>query len=177
MGKISSYSNASSLADANYLLGNQSGPTTKKFLLSDLAAYYSSKVIGQAAQVITFIPVGNSDYSSGSVGTWVTMGNATVPSWATKAKIVLTIRAFLAITSTATASANVSLGGVAGAATLITDTNYAANEHLTTMLVDEITLSGTGSQSLIVQAQRTGGSGALRSAAGVTIFSALILYS
>lgn len=111
---------------------------------------------------IAFAPAGNTDYSTGSFGTWITLGNITVPSWATSVFLVGNISSVYGVTNTQQTSVRWKIGSATGIEMRLMGTGTATGVTYASSHAEAITLSGTGSQSVIIEAKRDSGTGGIR---------------
>lgn len=176
MGKVQSSSAAS---DRNLIISditNNDVSTSKhgftpkapnsagKFLRGDAtwAGTLSSSV------VVNFNPLANTDLTSSTLTTWLTLGTITVPSWATSALVDIDFVDIFGNSNTSTSHLQVFIGTDGGALSInydltLTTARYAFGWK------DTVTLSSTGSQSLTVQGLRNSGTGNLRAGTYSTV--------
>lgn len=109
-----------------------------------------------------FTPAGNSDITSSSMADWITgFDNLNVPSWATKARVSCVVGY-----TTGSASADIStrlvIGSDNGTSFKLAQNSFPTGGAYYKTLIDEITLTSTGTKTVKLQAQRTAGVGFLR---------------
>jgi len=103
-----------------------------------------------AHQQLSFVPAGTLTSAASGSATWITLGNITVPVWATQARIHIDLGAFSGSAADATCNVKIVLGAVAGASKRCqksgsgTRVNWSATDLLTGI--------STGSLSLTLQA-------------------------
>lgn len=113
---------------------------------------------------VTYTPGGNVDTTATSFTDWLTLGAVTVPSWAIRAKVTMDIHGvYCSSASTYFGEFRAKLGTATGNQTgqigfIFADARAASSFTIATV----ITLSGSGSQNLVLQAQRVSGSETLR---------------
>jgi hypothetical protein len=118
-------------------------------------ASYADDVANQINQMHAFMTLVNPNVNSPGAGTatWVTMGNITVPTWATRGRVSLTANGCSAASLPAAADIAVKIGSSTGAAKRWTATVAVGTSRLPTLgLNDLLTSVPTGSQSVTVQA-------------------------
>jgi len=72
--------------------------------------------IDTGAQVLVFVPSGNLDTATAAPQTtWITIGNITVPTWATKCQVVYTINGVYAVATGVNTSVQIKVGAIGGA--------------------------------------------------------------
>lgn len=130
-----------------------------------------------ASTFINFIPAANTDTpSSGTTPTtWITLGNVTVPSWASSAVVTMSINGFFEVAA-GTDNVNVKIG--IGTALGVTGPRLAGPVSAgrgSYTWTDGIASVPTGSQSVIVQATRVSGTSVYR-VDGACIISAQIAF-
>lgn len=111
---------------------------------------------------------------------WFTIGNITIPSWATKARVQMDVSNFFSITSGQTfyllrSKIGTDLPAHSGVAGFKGKTDIALGLRDHFAFHDTITLTATGAQSLKVMANRQGGTGQWRADTSA-IFSAKIQF-
>lgn len=121
---------------------------------------------GYDADLVELKPAGNADTGSSTsvFATWITVGNITVPAWATRARYQVVISGVYAVTASPTGlTLRLTVGGVAATndttTTAIDITNQPRGDH---GWQGRITGLSTGSQSVVVQSKKGVGSGAMR---------------
>jgi len=123
----------------------------------------------------TWTPSGNSDATSGGFADYGSgTVSVTVPTWATKVIVSTSIFGTYQITSTSETDLKIVFGSVSG----VTVHKYSlvASQANDCAWSEELTLSGTGSQTLKVQARRTSGTGAMRTPTNA-LFSFVITFA
>jgi hypothetical protein len=142
--------------------------TTDKIADGDVT---DQKLAHDTEEVLTYSPGGIVDYSSTSLGDWLTVGNATVPAWATEAIVTVSITAVYPITSANTMDVELQIGSVNGGRIRLYGNNHTLNDVASATWTNKLTLSGTGTQSVKIQAIRASGSNAGRAdtASDVTV--------
>jgi hypothetical protein len=125
-------------------------------------AVTDQKLAHNAEQVLQYVPGASVDFGSTTLGDWFTIGSATVPSWATKARVTISINYFYPITATNTMEAVLVFGSVSGVTRRLYATGHAINDPMHCSWTEDITLSGSGSQTVKVQAQRITGANGVR---------------
>lgn len=110
---------------------------------------------------IAYSPVTNTDLTSSSYIDFLTLGSLTVPSWATKAYVSMSINNIFANSASSYSTLQIRIGTYDGSQEheLNLDTG-SIREYIT--LQDEVALSGTGSLSLILRGKRNSGTGNMR---------------
>jgi hypothetical protein len=116
-------------------------------------AAWADSVADQVNTAHTFMTLANPNATSTGAGTatWVTMGNVTVPTWATKARISLAMTGLQATATTTSANLAVKIGSSTGAVHLIATPNLTGT-RIHAGFNDLLTSVPTGSQSVTVQA-------------------------
>ena len=109
-------------------------------------------------QVLLFTPGGNTDTPGAGTATWVTLGNITVPTWATKCNVVYTMNGVFDTGTTSSVTGVMKIGSVAGAASKRISAPGVANQRFHQPIVDRLTGLSTGSQSVTISATFTAGS-------------------
>lgn len=111
----------------------------------------------------TFTPAGNTDITSGSMTDWVTgFSNVTIPSWATKARVTFSV-GFTCGAASADSNIRLVIGAANGTTFQLSKNSFPTSGVYYFTYIDEITLSGSGSQAIKIQCQRTAGTGFIRS--------------
>lgn len=124
---------------------------------------------GAAIQKITFTPGGNTDYTSGSLGDWITVGNLSVPSWAGRVRLSVHLSSVFGNAGLTVATHRLKVGTATGTET--GPCNYDANVRGHRTLEDLITLNATGTQSLVIQCKRATGSVEIRADASTVVIA------
>jgi hypothetical protein len=111
-------------------------------------------------QTLQYTPGGNNDTPS-SVGTspatWFTMGNITVPTWATKCNVVYAIVGVFAVATGISASAVLKVGSVVGALGSKRILDGGTTGRFSFAVCEKFTGLSTGSQSVTMSASYTAG--------------------
>jgi hypothetical protein len=107
--------------------------------------------INQMHAFMTFVPGATFTTPASGTATWVTMGNVTVPAWATRARVSLTVTGIKANVTTAAVLVAVKIGSSTGVGKLFA-TPTVTNPRIQGALNDLLTSVPTGSQSVTVQA-------------------------
>lgn len=163
-------------SDDLLLLWEVASATTKKVTLANLGsngawmdtgglvddAVDGTKLDGANSEFASWVPSGTDDLTS---GTYADFGNGTatltIPSWATKVRIQANINRVIGVTSDGTYDIRLVVGSDNGTAVQQKlDASLANSENIS--WADEITLTGTGSQTLKIQAKLSAGGGAMR---------------
>ncbi len=132
-------------------------------------------LVSNAIKCVEFTPVGFNDASVEAMVDWVTLGNLTVPTWATAAIVQMNVVGLYAVTAVPTnLKLRTSIGAVNGS-TLGRVDGYTLNQRNNSAWADRINSIATGVQALKVQAQRDSAQGAIR-ADTVSAFSAIVTY-
>jgi hypothetical protein len=114
---------------------------------------------GEAAPApLLFTPGGNTDTPGAGTATWVTLGNITVPTWATKCNVVYTCNGIYDTGTTSSVSAVLKIGSVAGGVSKRIGAPGVANQRFHVPIADRLTGLSTGSQSVTISATFTAGS-------------------
>jgi hypothetical protein len=109
-------------------------------------------------QVLLFTPGGNTDTPGAGTATWVTLGNVTVPTWASTCNVVYTCNGIYDTGTTSVVSAVIKIGSRSGAVSKRILTPDVANQRFHMPIVDRLTGLSTGSQSVTISATFTSGS-------------------
>lgn len=116
------------------------------------------------------------DANSASFADWGFSGSTTIPAWATKARVTVHIAGATSVTSTATTQLQLVVGAATpGTARTIQTLGNSADES--TGWSDEITLVGTGAQTVKLQAKRTAGTGVVRQLTSTVVDFAIVYYA
>jgi len=109
-------------------------------------------IANQINQMRTYITIANPNVPSPGAGTatWVTLGNVTVPTWATRARISLILTAISGSATTAQADLVVKIGTATGASRRLAAPGVTT--RFDKPINDLLTSVPTGSQSVLVQA-------------------------
>jgi len=131
-------------------------------------ASWAAAVANQLNQMRAFMTLANPNASTPGAGTatWVTMGNITVPAWATQARVGLTACGINPSVANAGVDIAVKIGSSTGA--LKRWTAVTAGARWQFALNDLLTAVPTGSQSVTVQA--TFANGTFSAPATVSLF-------
>ncbi len=120
-------------------------------------------------QVLLFTPGGALDTPAAGTATWLTVGNVTVPTWATKCIASFTLSGVYCIGATASTTSVIKIGTVAGAVSKIITHPGVANQRFQLPVFDKLTGVSTGSQSVTISA--TFSSGSVIRADGTSFFA------
>jgi hypothetical protein len=123
---------------------------------------------------LLFTPGGNTDTPAAGTATWVTLGNITVPTWATKCNVVYTCNGIYDTGTTSNVSTVLKVGSVAGGVSKRIGAPGVANQRFHVPIADRLTGLSTGSQSVTISATFTAGS--VVRADGVSFFTALFTF-
>jgi len=114
---------------------------------------------GEAAPApLLFTPGGNTDTPGAGTATWVTLGNITVPTWATKCNVIYTCNGIYDTGTTSNVSAVIKVGSAAGGLSKRIDAPGVANQRFHMPITDRVTGLSTGSQSVTISATFSSGS-------------------
>jgi hypothetical protein len=113
---------------------------------------------GASPPPLLFTPGGNTDTPGAGTATWVTLGNITVPTWATKCNVTYTMNGIFDTGTTSNVSAVLKIGSVAGGVSKRIDAPGVANQRFHVPITDRLTGLSTGSQSVTISATFTAGS-------------------
>jgi hypothetical protein len=115
-------------------------------------AAWADSVADQLNQMHAFMTLANPNATSTGAGTatWVTMGSVTVPDWATKARVCLSMAGITATLATSQADIAVKIGTAVNVGKRVFGT--AAGRMAPATINDLLTSVPTGSQSVTVQA-------------------------
>lgn len=115
-------------------------------------AAWADSVADQLNQMHAFMTLANPNATSTGAGTatWVTMGNVTVPTWATKARVCLSMAGLSATATTSQADIAVKIGTAVSPGVRMFYTLAARMPPV--CIADLLTSVPTGSQSVTVQA-------------------------
>jgi hypothetical protein len=108
------------------------------------------------AAAMSFTPGGNTDTPNGA--TWITIGNLTVPTWATTAFVVYSMNGVYCIGATTNAAATLKIGAATGAVTKVLLHPGVANQRFSETITDVVAGPPTGSQSVTLASTFTTGS-------------------
>lgn len=147
------------------VIRNDSDSETQKGTLAQVLAWMQAKVgwikntmlASENGEVLQYTPGGNVDYSSSTLGDYFTVGDATIPAWATKARVTWFVNYLQPLTAANAMSLNLKIGSATGRVILAFSQNAALSDSKACGYTEEITLTGTGTQSVKFQAQRTSG--------------------
>lgn len=130
----------------------------------------------EQSSYIVYVPGGNVDATvSAAWSDWLTLGDVTVPAWATNAIITVAINGFYDITAANNVYAlRPKLGTPTGsAAPNVRGVGTSARTGAT--VIDTVSGLSSGSQSLRLQAYKLGGGGQFR-ADGSVVVSAVVVF-
>jgi hypothetical protein len=112
----------------------------------------SLELLGAASQTLLYTPVSNNDTPTSGTATWFTMGNITVPTWATKCIVAYSVNGIITVATSINCTSVMKVGGVAGAVSKrIMDLGTTAG-RFTFSGQDRFTGLSAGSQSVTVSA-------------------------
>jgi len=130
---------------------------------------------GRSIEMIAYTPSGNVDASTGGYTNWATLGTMTVPTWATKIRVSFAVTGVYTITAASSYRLRIRAGTTGPvSAEVFLSWIQTSNRRNVSATVD-ISAPPTGSQSLIVQAERAAGTGQMR-ADTTSRFTAAIEY-
>jgi len=115
-------------------------------------ASVENDIANQINQMHAYMVLTNPNVSTPGAGTatWVTMGNVTVPTWATRARVCLSITGITAAAAPATVNLAVKIGSSTGATKFFATAQNT--QRVNFPINDLLTSVPTGSQSVTVQA-------------------------
>lgn len=122
----------------------------------------------------TFTASGSVDTTGTSFIDAYSFGSLSIPSWATKAWVFTWI-AVQTVTSATDGEAKIVIGSDSGTTIPISKNSQPTTGLATTPLIDQITLSATGSQTFKVQFKESAGTGALRIRSDA-VFTGIVMY-
>lgn len=126
--------------------------------------------------IVQGAPAGNSDVTGAAFATWGPSTTVTIPAWATRAHVMVGITGVYGITSSSGITCRIQLDGVNGIQISETAETAPSTRHCMAW-ADTFTGFSTGSgKSLIVQALRSSGAGAMR-ADTASDFTYLVVFS
>jgi len=110
---------------------------------------------------IDFTPAGNTDIAAGPAN-WVTLGNITVPTWCTEIEVILHVTGAHSVTATSTYIFRARVGSTGP----LSDYSHigwtATGDRRNASLSGSVASPGTGTQALVVNAERRTGTGSMR---------------
>lgn len=113
-------------------------------------------------------PAGADAPTAGALTDYLNLGNVTVPSWATKARLTCSINGWYdKTTANHTYQARINVGTDVGKT--ITDQGKGVVVRFTTAWSSPVTLTSTGVKALILQVAKTGGTNQLTADAATTV--------
>jgi len=115
-------------------------------------ASYADDVANQINQMHAYMVLTNPNVATPGAGTatWVTMGNITVPTWATKGRVSLAMTGLTASVAACTVTLAVKIGTSTGAGKFFATAQNT--QRIEFVLNDQLTSVPTGSQSVTIQA-------------------------
>lgn len=143
----------------------------------DTAVVTGDKLATANSAYLAFSPGGNTDYSSDTIGDWISVGNMTIPAWATKARVQVSITGFYTVTGAGTFQGNLKIGTVNGRLVDFISSSSGVGEQISVSWADEISLSGTGVQAVVIRADRESGTNALRADTGTDVTMIITYHS
>jgi hypothetical protein len=102
-------------------------------------------------QYLSYVPGGNNDTSASTTVTWFTMGNITVPAWATSCSVHWDITGTIVVATGINCTCAIKIGSAAGASKRILDNNSPA-VRFGWGFNDKVTSPPSGSQSVTMSA-------------------------
>jgi hypothetical protein len=117
---------------------------------------------------VNYTVAAETNTASTSMADYLTLGSITVPSWAIRANVTMAISGMYAVANTWFGQFRVKVGTATGNTTGqigVTTTRTSAT------LPSLVTLSGSGSQNVILEAQRVAGGETLRSDGGTRVLA------
>lgn len=133
-------------------------PTTLTAISSTAFGIPVANQLNQQSAFMTFTPAGNSDTPGAGTATWVTLGNVTVPTWATQALVDYTCNGIYDTGTTSVASCVIKIGSAAGQVSKRILTPGVANQRIHMPINDLVTGLSTGSQSVTLSSTFSSGS-------------------
>ena len=118
--------------------------------------------VAAADHVLLFTPVANNDTPGAGTATWFTLGNVTVPSWATTCQVVYSIVGVFNGAIGTNASHVVKIGTVSGAVSKRVIDPGVINQRFPITVADQVAGLTPGVQSVTVASTYTGGGGFYR---------------
>lgn len=118
-------------------------------------------------QILTFSPAGNTDQSTATTATWITLGNVTIPTWATSMVVDYTILGCYDLGTNNNSTVALRVGTTDGTFKRATPPGVT-NQRFTLARHDSLTGFSTGSQSITIRTVHTSGT-ALRADTITTI--------
>lgn len=112
-------------------------------------------ITGDAIAAMTFVPSGSLLSPATGTGIWVTLGNITVPAWASKARVSITINGISNSTASSQATLVLKIGTATGSARRLA--NQTTTARFGWAGIDFLTGVPTGSQSVAIQASALAG--------------------
>jgi hypothetical protein len=120
-----------------------------------------ANTVNQSVTSIQFVPAGNTDTPLAGSATWITLGNVTVPTWATQAIVGYNVYGILVIATGMSVAAQIKVGTAAGTNKRILDHGSTAG-RFSIPIVDKVTGLSTGVQSVTLFATWTSGASPYR---------------
>jgi hypothetical protein len=115
-----------------------------------------TSLAGEASPApLQFTPGSNTDTVAGT-NTWITLGNITVPTWATKCNVLYTFNGPYDTGTTGNVTAVLKVGSAGGLTKRILSPGVA-NQRFMVVIADHITGLTSGSQSVTIQTVQTTG--------------------
>ena len=118
--------------------------------------------VAAADQVLLFTPVANNDTPGAGTATWFTLGNVTVPSWATQAVVTYSINGIFNGVIGTNASQILKIGAASGAVSKRIIDPGVINQRFNIAVADIVTGLAAGVQSVTMASTYTGGGGFYR---------------
>jgi hypothetical protein len=130
---------------------------------------------GPTFQTLLFAPGANADTPGSGTATWVTLGNVTVPLWATQCFVTYTMNGIFDTGTTASVTVVMKIGSVSGSVTKRLLSPGVATQRFHQPITDVLTGLSTGSQSVTLSAGF--GAGTVVRADATSFFTALFAFS
>jgi hypothetical protein len=129
--------------------------------ITDRRVVAASK-LASSSDLLEYVPGSNTDSPAftGSWTTWLTLGSLTVPAWASKARFMVTVSGWFGITAAETNKLRLKIGAVADDAA--PEVSGVVNDRRTTSWQGKITGLSAGAQSVVIENNKTGGTGMFR---------------
>jgi hypothetical protein len=126
-------------------------------------------------QTLLFTPGGNTDTPGAGTATWVTLGNITVPTWASTCFVTYTMNGIYDTGTTSNVAVVMKVGSISGAVNKRILGVSISGQRLHIPIADQFTGLSTGSQSVTLSATFT--SGTVVRADATSFFTALFIFS
>ncbi|HEX5347856.1 MAG TPA: hypothetical protein VFW64_12280 [Pseudonocardiaceae bacterium] len=124
------------------------------------AAYADAvaNMLNALTATMLFTPAGNTDTPGAGSATWVTLGTVTVPTWASKAQVVVTCNGIYDNGTTSNVAVQLKVGTAAGVVNKRILGSGIAGQRLHLPWNDTVASLSTGAQSVTLFATFSGGS-------------------